>query len=59
MAAPACTGCRERDHVIADLRHRVSQLETQVERRTRQLRQAQRAGKRLTPRTLLTGAVLG
>jgi transposase len=46
MAVPACTGCRERDHVIADLRHRVSQLETQVERLTGQLQQAQRAGKR-------------
>jgi transposase len=46
MAAPACTGCRERDHLIADLRHRVSQLEAQVERLTGQLQQAQRDGKR-------------
>ena len=46
MAVPTCTGCRERDHLIADLRHRVSQLEAQIERLTGQLQQAQRAGKR-------------
>ena len=46
MAAPACTGCRDRDRLVADLRHRVSQLEAQVERLTGQLQQALRAGKR-------------
>jgi hypothetical protein len=46
MAAPTCTGCRERDRLVADLRHRISQLETQVERLTGQLQQAQRDGKR-------------
>jgi transposase len=42
----ACTGCRERDRLVADLRRRVSQLEAQVERLTGQLQQAQRDGKR-------------
>jgi transposase len=46
MDVPACTGCRERNRLIADLRHRVSQLESQVERLTNQMHQAQRAGKR-------------
>src|SRR5262249_19696343 len=46
MDVPACAGCRERDRLVADLRHRVSQLETQVERLTNQLQQVQRAGKR-------------
>jgi len=46
MDLPACTGCRERDRLVADLRHRVSQLEAQVERLARQLQQAQRDGKR-------------
>jgi hypothetical protein len=39
-------GCRERDRLIADLRHRLSQLEAQAERLTGQLRQAERAGQR-------------
>jgi transposase len=46
MDLPACTGCRERDRLVTDLRRRVSQLEAQVERLTGQLQQAQRAGKR-------------
>jgi transposase len=46
MEVPVCTGCRERDRLIAELRHRVSQLETRVERLNGQLQQAQRAGKR-------------
>jgi hypothetical protein len=32
MDIPACTGCCERDRLVADLQHRVSQLEAQVER---------------------------
>jgi transposase len=46
MVVPVCTGCRARDRLIADLRHRVSQLEAQIERLNGQLQQAQRAGKR-------------
>jgi hypothetical protein len=49
MDVPVCTGCRARDRLIADLRHRVCQLEAQVERLTGQLQQAQsrtRAGAR-------------
>jgi transposase len=46
MDVPACTGCGERDRLIADLRRRVSQLESQVKRLTNQLHQAQRDGKR-------------
>jgi transposase len=46
MNLPACTGCRERDRLVADLRRRVSQLEAQVERLTGQLQQAQLDGKR-------------
>jgi transposase len=46
MEVPVCTGCRARDRLVADLRHRVSQLEAQVERLTSQLQQAQRDGKR-------------
>src|SRR5262245_59850051 len=46
MDVPVCTGCRARDRLIADLRHRVSQLEAQVERLNGQLQQAQRDGKR-------------
>src|SRR5262245_56397037 len=47
---PACTACRERDRLVADLRHRVSQLEAQVERLTHQSQQAQRDGNRLQGR---------
>jgi transposase len=46
MESPACAGCRERDHLIANLRRRTSQLEAQVERLTRLLEKAQRDGKR-------------
>src|SRR6516164_1515993 len=46
MESPACTGCRERDRLIADLRRHTSQLEAQVERLTRLLDKAQRDGKR-------------
>src|SRR5215471_12906058 len=46
MEAPVCTGCRARDRLIADLRHRVSELEAQVERLTGQLQKAQRDGRR-------------
>lgn len=44
MKCSACTGCRERDRLIADLRRRASQLEAQVERLTRFLEKAQRDG---------------
>ena len=46
MDLPACTGCRELDRLVADLRHRVSQLQAQVKRLTGQLQPAQRDGKR-------------
>ena len=46
MEVPVCTGCRERDRLVADLRRRVSQLEARIERLTDQLLQAQRDGKR-------------
>jgi transposase len=46
MDTSACPGCRERDRRLADLQHRVSQLEAHIERLTNQLQQAQRDGKR-------------
>lgn len=46
MDEPQCQGCRERDQVIAELQRRVAALEAQVERLTKLLEEAQRAGKR-------------